>query len=88
MEEIGEEVKYLKERLLFFEQLAIMGKLILCSAHELNNLIEEIKGFLSLLQDKEDDPATKESHLSEALEGLHKMSLIIKSLLSHTNPRQ
>jgi signal transduction histidine kinase len=88
MEELIGEVKQLKEKLLFFEQLAIMGKLIICSAHELNNLLEEIKGFLSLLQDKENDPATKESHLTEALEGLHKMSLIIKSLLSYTNPRQ
>lgn len=86
MEELGQEVKNLKERLLLFEQLAIMGKLIICSAHELNSLLEEIKGFLSRLPDN--DPATKEGHLTEALESLHKMSLIIKSLLCHTNPHQ
>lgn len=88
MKELDGEVNQIQERLLLFEQLAIMGKLILCSAHELNTILEEIKGFLSLIQDKENDHATKESHLAEALEGLHKMSLIIKSLLSHTNPQQ
>ncbi len=88
MVEISEEVKHLKEKLLFFEQLAIMGKLILCSAHELNNLMKEIKDFLSQVQNKENDPATKERHLTGALENLNKMSLIVKSLLSYTNSRQ
>ena len=82
MEELIGEVKQLQEKLLFFEQLAIMGKLILCSAHELKSLLEEIRGFLSLVQDKENDPDTKDRHLSEALKGLHKMSLTINSLLS------
>ncbi len=86
MEKLDEEVKQLKERLLFFEQLAIMGKIILCPAHELNNHLEDIKGFLSLIQDKENDPATNECHLREALEGLNKMSLTVKSLLSYTDP--
>jgi signal transduction histidine kinase len=83
MKELNEEVKELKEKLLFFEQLAIMGKLILCSAHELNTLLEEIRGLLSIVQDKESNPAAKERYLTEALEGLHKMSCNIQSLLSY-----
>jgi signal transduction histidine kinase len=86
MKEPTEEIKELKEKLLFLEQLAIMGKLILCSAHELNTIFEEIRVLLSKVQDKESDPAAKERYLTEALEGLDKMSLIIKSLLSYNNP--
>ncbi|MFZ2089868.1 MAG: hypothetical protein WAU47_14965 [Desulfobaccales bacterium] len=79
-----EKMEQLKEKLLFFERLAIMGKLILCSAHELNGLLEDIKDFLSLVQDNENDPV-KKGHLTEALGGLQKMSLIIRSLLSNSN---
>jgi hypothetical protein len=40
-------------------------------------LLEEIKRFLSLFQDKENDPDIKDRYLTEALRGLHKMSLTI-----------
>jgi hypothetical protein len=86
MEGLSKEIKELKEKLLFFEQLAIMGKLILCSTHELNNLLEEIRVSLSKVQGKEIDSSAKECYFTEALEGLHKMSLTIKSLLSLNNP--
>ena len=85
MAELGEELQQLKEKVHFFEQLAIMGKLILCAAHELHTHLEEIEGFLSVVQDKENDPATREHNLSEALQGLDKMSQTIRSLLSNSN---
>ena len=85
MKKLNKEFKELKERLLFFEQLAIMGKLILCSAHELNTLLEEIRGFLSMIQDKEYDLVVRKRYLTEASENLDKMSLIIKSWLSYNN---
>ena len=85
MAELGEELQQLKEKVHFFEQLAIMGKLILCAAHELQTHLEEIEGFLSVVQDKENDPATREHNLSEALKGVDKMSQTIRSLLSSSN---
>ena len=85
MAQLSEEVKQLKEKLHFLEQLAIMGKLIICAAHELKSHLDEIEGFLSVVQDKENDPTTRERNLSEALKGLDKMSQTIRSLLSNTN---
>jgi len=84
MTKISEEIKQLKERLHFFEQLAVMGKLILCAAHELKSHLEEIEGFLLDLQNRENDHAKREQNLTEALKGLGKMSLTISSLLSNT----
>ena len=85
MAQLSEEVKQLKEKLHFLEQLAIMGKLIICAAHELKSHLDEIEGFLSVVQDKENDPTTRERNLNEALKGIDKMSQIIRSLLSNTD---
>jgi C4-dicarboxylate-specific signal transduction histidine kinase len=85
MAELSEEVRQLKEKLHFFEQLAILGKLILCAAHELNCQLEEIESLLSIFQDKENDPATKERNLTEALKDLDKMSRTVRSLLSNND---
>ena len=85
MAELSEEVKQLREKLHFLEQLAIMGKLIICAAHELKSHLDEIEGFLSVVQDKENDPTTRERNLNEALKGIDKMSQIIRSLLSNTD---
>ena len=85
MAEPSEELKQLKEKLHFLEQLAIMGKLILCAAHELKSHLDEIEGFLSVVQDKENDPATRERNLTEALKELDKMSRTVRSLLSNAN---
>ena len=85
MADLRQEVTQLTERLAFFEQLGIMGKLILCAVHELNSDLEELEGFLSAVQDKENDPATRERNLTESLKSLEKMSRTIKSMLSNTN---
>lgn len=82
---LSKEVRQLKEMLHFFEQLAIMDKLILCAAHELNCQLEEIKSLLSIVQDKENDPATRKRNLTEALKDLDKMSRTARSLLSNAN---
>lgn len=86
MDKVMREVEQLKERLLFYEQLGIMGKMILCAAHELNNTLDEIKGDLSLVQEKENVPEEVAHHLlSGTMKGLDKMSYIIRSLLSYAN---
>ncbi len=63
-----------------------MGKIILCAAHELNSTLDEIKGHLSLVQEKGNVPEEVVHHLSETMKGLHEMSLTIGSLLSYANP--
>jgi hypothetical protein len=88
MKKLNREVKELKGKLLFFERLAILGRIILCSADELNTFMEEIRDLLSMIQDKESDLVVRERYLTEALETLDKMSLIIKSWLSYSNPPQ
>jgi len=80
-----ENVEQIKEKLLHFEHLAIMGKVILCATCELNNLLEEVKDFLTLVQDNKNDLAAGERNLTKALKNLDKMSLTIKSLLSFPN---
>lgn len=80
------EVEQLRQRLHLYEHLAIMGKLSLCVAHELNNPLDGIRRYLSLAQRKKDEPGEVDRYLGEALKGLHKMSLTIRSLLSSANP--
>ncbi|MGO8761784.1 MAG: response regulator [Desulfobaccales bacterium] len=80
------EAEQLKQRLELYEHLAIMGKLTLCVAHELNNPLDGIRRYLSLAIIKKDDPESVERYLTEAQKGLQKMSLSIKSLMFSANP--
>jgi PAS domain S-box-containing protein len=80
------ESEQLKQRLELYEHLAIMGKLTLCVAHELNNPLDGIRRYLSLAIIKKEDPASVERYLTEAQKGLQKMSLSIKSLMFSANP--
>jgi len=80
------ELEKLKQRLHLYEHLAIMGKLSLCVAHELNNPLDGVYRFLTLAQKKKDDPREVERYLNEAQKGLQKMSMTIRSLLSSANP--
>jgi PAS domain S-box-containing protein len=80
------EAEHLKQRLELYEHLAIMGKLTLCVAHELNNPLDGIRRYLSLAIMKKEDPPSVERYLTEAQKGLQKMSLSIKSLMFSANP--
>ncbi len=80
------ELEQLKQRLQLYEHLAIMGKLTLCVAHELNNPLDGIRRYLSLALMKKEAPQEVERYLTEAQKGLQKMSLSIKSLLFTANP--
>ena len=80
------ELEKLKQRLHLYEHLAIMGKLSLCVAHELNNPLDGVYRYLSLAQKKKDNPQEVERYLGEAQKGLQKMSMTIRSLLSSANP--
>jgi PAS domain S-box-containing protein len=80
------EAEQLKQRLELYEHLAVMGKLTLCVAHELNNPLDGIRRYLSLAIIKKEDPASVERYLTEAQKGLQKMSLSIKSLMFSANP--
>ncbi|MEJ2069659.1 MAG: response regulator [Syntrophobacterales bacterium] len=80
------ELEKLKQRLHLYEHLAIMGKLSLCVAHELNNPLDGVYRFVSLAQKKKDDPQEVGRYLDEAQKGLHKMSMTIRSLLTSANP--
>jgi signal transduction histidine kinase/CheY-like chemotaxis protein len=80
------ELEKLKQRLHLYEHLAIMGKLSLCVAHELNNPLDGVYRYLCLAQRKKDDPKEVERYLGEAQKGLQKMSMTIRSLLTSANP--
>lgn len=80
------ELEKLKQRLHLYEHLAIMGKLSLCVAHELNNPLDGVYRYLSLAQRQKDHPQEVERYLTEAQKGLQKMSMTIRSLLSSANP--
>lgn len=80
------EVEQLRQRLHLYEHLAIMGKLSLCVAHELNNPLDGIRRYISLAMRQKEQPEEVERYLTEALKGLQKMSLTIRSLLSSANP--
>ncbi|MFZ2087506.1 MAG: response regulator [Desulfobaccales bacterium] len=80
------ELEKLKQRLHLYEHLAIMGKLSLCVAHELNNPLDGVFRYLSIALRKKDNPEEVERYLGEAQKGLQKMSMTIRSLLSSANP--
>jgi PAS domain S-box-containing protein len=80
------EAEQLKQRLELYEHLAIMGKLTLCVAHELNNPLDGIRRYLSLAIMKKEDPPSVERYLTEAQKGLQKMSMSLKSLMFSANP--
>jgi PAS domain S-box-containing protein len=80
------EAEQLKQRLELYEHLAIMGKLTLCVAHELNNPLDGLRRYLSLAIMKKEDPPSVERYLTEALKGLQKMSISLKSLMFSANP--
>jgi PAS domain S-box-containing protein len=80
------EVERFKQRLNLYEHLAIMGKLALCVAHELNNPLDGIRRYLSLALMRKEDHQEVERYLTEAQKGLQKMSLSIKSLMFSANP--
>lgn len=80
------EAEQLKQRLQLYEHLAIMGKLTLCVAHELNNPLDGIRRYLSLAILKKDDAQSVDRYLTEAQKGLQKMSMSIKSLMFSANP--
>jgi PAS domain S-box-containing protein len=80
------EAEQLKQRLELYEHLAIMGKLTLCVAHELNNPLDGIRRYLSLAIMKKGDPPSVERYLTEAQKGLQKMSMSLKSLMFSANP--
>ncbi|MBM4284725.1 MAG: response regulator [Deltaproteobacteria bacterium] len=85
VEDVSER-EHLRQRLLLYEHLAIMGKLSLCVAHELNNPLDGIRRYLSLALRRKEEPGEVERYLTEAQKGLHKMSLTIRSLMSSANP--
>ncbi|MBI4642887.1 MAG: response regulator [Deltaproteobacteria bacterium] len=80
------ELEHLRQRLQLFEHLAIMGKLSLCVAHELNNPLDGVHRYLSLALMKKDQPQEVERYLLEAQKGLQKMASSIKSLMFSANP--
>jgi PAS domain S-box-containing protein len=80
------ELEQLRQRLHLFEHLAIMGKLSLCVAHELNNPLDGVRRYLSLALMKKDQPQEVERYLAEAQKGLQKMATSIKSMMFSANP--
>jgi PAS domain S-box-containing protein len=85
MEDVS-ELEQLRQRLHLFEHLAIMGKLSLCVAHELNNPLDGIRRYLSLAVMKKEEPQEVERYLAEALNGLEKMASSIRSLMASAEP--
>ena len=79
------ELETLKQRLHLYEHLAVMGKLTLCVAHELNNPLDGIRRYLSLALMKKEDPKEVERYLGEVQKGLQKMAMSIKSLMFSAN---
>jgi PAS domain S-box-containing protein len=80
------ELEQLKQRLQLYEHLAVMGRLTLCVAHELNNPLDGIRRYLSLALLKKENPQEVERFLTEAQKGLQKMSSSLKSLMFSANP--
>ena len=80
------ELEQLKQRLQLYEHLAVMGRLTLCVAHELNNPLDGIRRYLSLALVKKENPQEVERFLTEAQKGLQKMASSLQSLMFSANP--
>jgi len=83
VEDVSRAVQ-VQRRIAQAEELATIGKLAACVAHELNNPLDGILRFANITLSCEDiDPKVKE-YLASSREGLKRMSKILRSLLDYS----
>jgi len=83
VEDVSRAVQ-VQRRIAQSEELATIGKLAACVAHELNNPLDGILRFANIALNCEDiDPKVKE-YLTSSREGLTRMSKILRSLLDYS----
>ncbi len=79
---LKQQNRELGRRLESSERMALIGKLAAGVAHELNNPLDGVARFVRLSRDSLPAGSEPREFLDSALEGLHRMSCIVKDLLS------
>jgi len=75
------ELKRLQEQVIWSEKLASIGLLAAGVAHELNNPLGAISGYIQLLLQGESDQEEQHKYLSEILEEIKRISGVVRNLL-------
>jgi signal transduction histidine kinase len=79
---LRQQARDLQRRLETSERLAMIGKLAAGVAHELNNPLDAVTRFAKLARDGVDPAGEPRGFLDGALQGLARMSSIVKDLLT------
>jgi signal transduction histidine kinase len=81
-------VRELERQLFHTERLSTVGRLAAGMAHEINNPLEGMANYLGLARDalQRGDAAAAQQRLDGVLEGLRRVSGIVRQVLSHAVP--
>jgi len=83
VEDVGRAMQ-IERRLAQAEQLATIGKLAASVAHELNNPLDGVLRFTNMAIKGADNNQKLKDYLGECLNGLQRMSKIVRSLLDYS----
>ncbi|HUU49348.1 MAG TPA: ATP-binding protein [Nitrospinota bacterium] len=86
VEERTRELKDVQAQLIHSERLAATGRLAASIAHEINNPLQAIDSFVSTVMKNIDQKSQNRKYLKFALEGINRISNIVKQLLAFHRP--
>lgn len=86
VEERTKELKELHDQLIHAERLAATGRLGASVAHEINNPLQAIENFISLVMENIDNENPDKKYLILAQEGIDRIAKIVKQLLTFHHP--
>lgn len=76
----------MEKRLIEAEKLTVSGRLAAAVAHEINNPLQAIDNFISLVSDNLKEGSEDKEYLNLAKEGLQRITAITKELLTFHHP--
>jgi PAS domain S-box-containing protein len=88
VEERTEELKEMHNQLLHSERLAATGRLGASVAHEINNPLQAIESFISLVMNHLEEGSEDRMYLKLADEGIDRIARIVKQLSSFYRPEK
>ena len=86
VEERTRELKEIHNQLIHAERLAATGRLGASVAHEINNPLQAIENFISLVMENIDNESQDKRYLILAQEGIDRIAKIVRQLLTFHHP--
>jgi PAS domain S-box-containing protein len=86
VEQRTKELQDLHNQLIHAERLAATGRLGASIAHEINNPLQAIDNFISLVFERLDEKSVEREYLGLAKEGIDRIAMIVRQLLIFHHP--